>query len=124
METPRTNAVLAEILGEDGELCDGNAPMKIVRLCKTLERELDAEIAKNDGWKIICDDLDKKLNDANERIAELESQRENWRMSSVCREKDAQIAALRAAAERMAKTIHDYIGTGNESLAAWKEAAE
>lgn len=37
------------------------------------------------------------------RIAELESQRENWRISSVCREKNAQIVALREALQLFAK---------------------
>jgi multidrug efflux pump subunit AcrA (membrane-fusion protein) len=38
--------------------------------------------------------LETELNAANARLAELESQRDNWRVSSVCREQAARIAEL------------------------------
>lgn len=38
--------------------------------------------------------LERELNEAIYRISELESQRENWRMSSVCRELEAKCKEL------------------------------
>lgn len=55
---------------------------------------------ENNGWYIgspvfdLACQLERELNEAIYRIAELESQRENWRMSSVCRELDAKCKEL------------------------------
>jgi DNA repair exonuclease SbcCD ATPase subunit len=45
-------------------------------------------------WEEHCQTLEAELHAANARIAELESQRDNWRVSSVCREQAARIAEL------------------------------
>lgn len=55
---------------------------------------------ENNGWYIgspvfdLACQLERELNEATYRIAELESQRENWRMSSVCRELEAKCKEL------------------------------
>lgn len=49
-ETPRTLEALTQVLDRDGRLEDDNAPFVLVKLAKTLERELNAakaEIADN-----------------------------------------------------------------------------
>lgn len=63
--------------------------------------------------------LERELAEKDARIAELESQRENWRMSSVCREKDAQIVALLEALQECknrAAKIEEAIGNGHEGI--------
>jgi len=48
-DTPRTLEALTQVLDRDGRLEDDNAPFVLVRLAKTLERELNdakAELAE------------------------------------------------------------------------------
>lgn len=64
-DTPRTLEALTQVLDRDGRLEDDNAPFVLVRLAKTLERELNAAVdalklcsavigAPNDGeWKSV-----------------------------------------------------------------------
>jgi hypothetical protein len=50
-DTPRTNEALTQVLDRDGRLEDDNAPFVLVRLAKTLERELNATKAVRCDWK-------------------------------------------------------------------------
>lgn len=69
-DTPRTDA--AELTAGENE--DTNDPLyEMADFARTIERELNAAL---------------------DRITELESQRENWRMSSVCRELQAKCDEL------------------------------
>jgi len=45
-DTPRTLEALTQVLDRDGRLEDDNAPFVLVRLAKTLERELNAAKAE------------------------------------------------------------------------------
>lgn len=50
-DTPRTLEALTQVLDRDGCLADNNAPFVLVRLAKTLERELNAAKAGIEGMK-------------------------------------------------------------------------
>lgn len=64
-DTPRTLEALTQVLDRDGRLEDDNAPFVLVRLTKTLERELNSAVealklcsavigSPNDGeWKSV-----------------------------------------------------------------------
>jgi hypothetical protein len=68
MNTPKTDALMVELANTDQD---------------DLERLVD-----------FASELERELNEAKARIDELESQRDNWRMSSVCRELEARCAEL------------------------------
>lgn len=53
-DTPRTLEVLTQILDRDGRLEDYNVPFVLVRLAKTLERELNAAKAALSGRTVSC----------------------------------------------------------------------
>ncbi len=50
-ETPRTLEALTQVLDRDGRLEDDNVPFVLVRLTKTLERELNAAKAEIEAMK-------------------------------------------------------------------------
>jgi hypothetical protein len=102
------NALKAEHLKLHQSLA--KAQLAAVPLC--IGRPIIDILAKEGQWisetgqgVVAADDLFRNspydaLDEANAKVAELESMRENWRMSSVCRKLDAErIAALQLARE-------------------------
>ena len=56
-DTPRTLEALTQVLDRDGRLEDDNAPFVLVRLAKTLERELNARVkALEKVWPFLEED--------------------------------------------------------------------
>lgn len=110
-DTPRTDA--AELTAGENE--DTNDPLyEMADFARTLERELNAALSNlaqcylltgadpdgNEDWRLApyavseVARLRAEHDDLEQRITELESQRENWRMSSVCRELQAKCDEL------------------------------
>lgn len=56
-DTPRTLEALTQVLDRDGRLEDDNAPFVLVKLAKTLERELNATVkALEKVWPFLEED--------------------------------------------------------------------
>lgn len=66
-DTPRTCALIEQILDRDGVVEEENAPFVWVRLSKSLERELNAAKAALSGRTVSC----SNCNAMAEEIAEL-----------------------------------------------------
>ena len=69
---------------------------------RKLERERDSAKTLN---RTLLDQLEAK----DAQIEALREEREQWRMSSVCREKDAQLEAMREAIKEAAHTMGNLI---------------
>ena len=70
-DTPRTLEALTQVLDRDGRLEDDNAPFVLVRLAKTLERELNAATQERADLGALVDKLERELTKANAELAEL-----------------------------------------------------
>lgn len=67
---------------------------------RKLERERDEARAALSGRTVSCSQCNESVKTVTElesKVATLEAQKEQWRMSSVCREKDAEIQTMREA---------------------------
>lgn len=80
-----------------------------------LSSALDSSFEHSDDKAFI-----KGLISSAEHIDRLERERdearEQWRMSSVCRQKDADLTALRAVADEMEAALKDFEGMMSESI--------
>ena len=80
-----------------------------IDFARNLERERDSAKSLN---RSLLDQLEAK----DAQIEAMREEREQWRMSSVCREKDAQLEAMREAIKETATTLENYL-----TLFSWPE---
>jgi len=115
-DTPETAELLTKIFDDDGELCERNAPEKWVTFARNLERERNELRRKSEAQKERIRYLEgatnhatgtplsiaiKERNELRAEVEKLKDERENWRVSSVCRELRAELETLKADKTRL-----------------------
>lgn len=83
-----------------------------LRTISELRRERNEARAALSGRTVSCSQCNesaKKVTELESKVATLEAQKDQWRMSSVCREKDAQIQTMREAIKEAHDAFKDLI---------------